>query len=91
MIPEYKETLSSKEILSLDYIPFLLAILLHNKALQSSTSPIDGLYCNCEAIALLEKHKSERPHFFLSTLALTLLYYQMGVPLEAIRCYSITE
>ena len=88
MIPQYKDTLATKEILSLDYIPLVLAILLHKKAIQHEVSPIEQFAYHCEALSLLEKSREERPHFFLATLASCLLYYQLGCPNEAFHCYG---
>ena len=86
MIPQYKETLESKEILAFDYIPYLTAIILHSRALQEP-SLHERFFCECEAIAILEEHVSKRPHFFLSTVALFLLSYQLGKPLECFQYY----
>ena len=88
MIPQYKDTLATKEILSLDYIPLVLAILLHKKAIQHEVLPIEQFAYHCEALSLLEKSREERPHFFLATLACCLLYYQLGCPNDAFRCYG---
>ena len=88
MIPEYKETLPTKEILSLDYIPLVIAILLHNKSIQQDLSPIERFAYHCEALCILEKSRESRPHFFLATLACCLLYYQLGCPMEAYHCYG---
>lgn len=87
MAPQYKETLESKEILSIDYIPYLLALLLHNKAVREDTPGVERFYCQCEAIAILQEHVNQRPHFFMSTVALFLFCYQMGEPLECFRYY----
>lgn len=88
MIPQYNETLESKEILAFDYIPYLTAIILHNRALREPSIP-ERFFCECEAIALLQEHVSRRPHFFLSTVALFLLSYQLGEPLECFHHYRI--
>ena len=88
MIPSYKETLETKEILSLDYIPLVLAQILHNRSMKTELSIAERFANNCEAIGLLEEANQLRPHFFLSSLFLCLLYYSMGCPLESLRFYS---
>ena len=69
MIPQYSETLATKEVLSLDWIPLLLAQCLHSNALR--LQGLEAFRCDCEAMSILEDSVHARPHFFKATVALS--------------------
>lgn len=86
MIPQYSETLATKEVLSLDWIPLLLAQCLHSNAQR--LQGLEAFRYDCEAMSILEDSVHARPHFFKATVALCLLSYAMGVPSLGAKCYS---
>lgn len=59
MISEYSETLKTKEILSLDAIPLLLARVLHNQVKEGNG--LLNLRYEYEALALLRENVERRP------------------------------
>ena len=61
MIPEYAETLNTKEVLSLDAIPLLIARSLHCRAMAEKENAMKKMVLECEAMALLRKNMEERP------------------------------
>ena len=61
MIPEYSETLETKEILSLDAIPLLIAKSLHVRANEEMENKVKKMALECEVLSILRKNTNERP------------------------------
>ena len=59
MIPEYSETLKTKEVLSLDAIPLLLARILRDHVTDGND--VLNFRCELEALALLRENFKQRP------------------------------
>lgn len=76
MLPQYPDTRATKEILSLHWIPFIIAQCLHNKAAQ--LRGLEAFRCECEAVAVLEEFTHNCHHFFKAWMALCLQYYLLG-------------
>ena len=100
MIPEYSKTLETKEILSLDAIPLLIAKSLHVRANEEIEDKVKKMALECEVLSILRKNTEERPYrwflknitnrlYFRSSLALSLLCYQMGMPSHALAAYGM--
>lgn len=87
MMPQYPDNHTTKEILSLHWIPFVVAQSLHNKA--SQLQGLEAFRCECEAIAVLEAFTHNCHHFFKAWMALCLQYYLLGVAERSHVCYGM--